>query len=285
MTACIDSLLSVTATFDVAVLDQWGVLHDGVTPYPQTNQTLRALNDAGKAVVVLSNSGKRADLNQKRIADVGVSVDVIAHVMTSGEAVWLDLTRPPSPSASRLLLPLCAAANDAATWLGEATNLSFTQDVTAADALLLMGLPDNSPADMHDALFEKALARDLPCLCSNPDKLGIRGDGMVLSPGQLADRYEKMGGTVHWYGKPYPAVYDAVKRLFPEVPPERFLMVGDSLEHDIAGGNRAGFQTAFIRGGIHAQAFSPGAGLKATLDELVRQHANAHPTYSLSLLN
>jgi ribonucleotide monophosphatase NagD (HAD superfamily) len=37
-----------------------------------------------------------------------------------------------------------------------------------------------------------------------------------------------------------------------DTPPGRILAVGDSLEHDIAGGIRAGCMTVLVAGGIHA---------------------------------
>ena len=50
--------------FDVAVLDQWGVLHDGTTPYPHAIGATKMLTDHGKQMTVVSNSGKRSAFNR-----------------------------------------------------------------------------------------------------------------------------------------------------------------------------------------------------------------------------
>lgn len=288
MTHLLSSLSEIASTFDVAVLDQWGVLHDGEKPYPGAVQALRDLQAAGKDIVVLSNSGKRADLNLRRIAGVGLPVEMITRVVTSGEALWEDLTQgrlTTNDHPIRSLLPLCSAPDDARIWLDDAQGLVLTSTLDATtDALLLMGLPDGSSVEVHDPIFRDALKLNLPCLCSNPDKVGVRAEGMVLSPGQLADRYEKQGGTVLWYGKPWPAVYETVRRVRPDLSPDRFLMVGDSLEHDIGGGAAAGFQTAFIRGGIHAADFNDPEDIGATLAQLAAHHGIALPSYSLAML-
>jgi HAD superfamily hydrolase (TIGR01459 family) len=288
MTRLLNSLNQIADCFDVAVLDQWGVLHDGTHPYPGAGECLRHLHALGKEVVVLSNSGKRAALNRRRIARIGLPVEFLDAVITSGEALWQDLTRDRLTVKGhplRTLFPLCSAPDDARIWAEGAPHLHFAPELDkTVDALLLMGVPDGSPAGMHDALFHEALLLDLPCLCSNPDRLGVRAGGTVLSPGQLAERYEAQGGTVIWYGKPWPAVFESVRRLRPELPPGRFLMVGDSLEHDIAGGAGAGFQTAFIRGGIHAPAFAHSPDPLATLTQLVGQMGTTPPTYSLATL-
>ena len=65
--------------------------------------------------------------------------------------------------------------------------------------------------------------------------------------------------------------------------PDRCLMVGDSLEHDIAGGANAGWQTAFIRGGIHAGVFEFGDTAE-TLEALVTSKSTTRPDFSLQSL-
>ncbi len=50
------------------IVDQWGVLHDGGAPYPDALEGLAELRAAGKRVVLLSNSGKRAAVNRQRLA-------------------------------------------------------------------------------------------------------------------------------------------------------------------------------------------------------------------------
>jgi ribonucleotide monophosphatase NagD (HAD superfamily) len=51
--------------------------------------------------------------------------------------------------------------------------------------------------------------------------------------------------------------------------PDRVLAVGDSLDHDVAGGNRAGLVTIFVSSGILASSFAdartPEAVVETTL--------------------
>ena len=67
-----------------------------------------------------------------------------------------------------------------------------------------------------------------------------------------------------YYGKPHgPAAAACLRLLGPEVDPSRVLMVGDSIEHDVAGANAAGIHSLFVAGGIHAAEVgldSDGAG-------------------------
>ena len=77
--------------------------------------------------------------------------------------------------------------------------------------------------------------------------------GPRFGAGQIGELYESLGGQVTWVGKPYPDMYRFAFRRIGD-PAARIVAVGDSIEHDIAGGKAAGIATAFIRGGILAEA-------------------------------
>jgi len=46
--------------YDGLIVDLWGVVHDGVAPLPGALECLRALIEAGKRVVLLSNAPRRS---------------------------------------------------------------------------------------------------------------------------------------------------------------------------------------------------------------------------------
>ena len=67
----------------------------------------------------------------------------------------------------------------------------------------------------------------------------------------MACAYERLGGAVEWFGKPYAEIYDeALRRLGPSTG-SGALAVGDSPAHDILGGARAGVATCLVRTGVH----------------------------------
>ncbi|MCH8189670.1 MAG: TIGR01459 family HAD-type hydrolase, partial [Proteobacteria bacterium] len=53
-------LREVIAGYDALILDLWGVVHDGLTPYDGAIDCLARLAGAGKRVVILSNAPRRA---------------------------------------------------------------------------------------------------------------------------------------------------------------------------------------------------------------------------------
>lgn len=288
----LQTLKTILPEFDVAALDQWGVLHNGSVPYPHAAAAMQMLQQHGKHIVIVSNSGKRADLNRRRIELMGLPGDAITTVVTSGEALWEDITEQrlqihgKTPST---FFPICAKTTDPIDWTGGQQAISIQPNLDeSVDAILLMGLPDGTVSDAYDSVFARALQLNIPLVCSNPDKTSPRADGLVTSPGALAARYEQLGGTVFWYGKPHATVYRAVLRSFPKIPANRFLMVGDSLEHDIAGAQNVGFSSAFIRGGIHADDFAKtttDVQIAAVAQQLVTAAGINPPDFSLEFLN
>ena len=269
LTALIRSLGEVADRFDVAVLDQFGVLHDGRRPFPEVGRALEWLRREKKGVVVLSNSGKRADLNRARIRSLGIDLRRDDHVVTSGEACWRDLDRG-MPVVSKInpqrLLAISEKEEDAEAWANGNRGVKLVFDLRSADAVLLMGMPGEESVGNAENLLRQALAREIPLICSNPDRSRYLDGRIAPATGSLADAFSKRGGRVLWYGKPFGAVFDAVCSLFPKVGRRRILMIGDSLEHDVVGARNAGLATAFVYGGIHAAEFE-----KLTEDDSIAQ--------------
>lgn len=277
MTKLIDSIGAIADQFDAIVLDQWGVLHDGSAPYPTALATLDLLRDCCAKIGVLSNSGKRAAPNADRIAAMGFDVSVFDCVMTSGEALWRSFASGDADAQN--LFAIEGHAGDASAW-AQGLSVKIVDTSQIADAILLMGLPDGTNPEAFDVPLQTALAQDLPLYCSNPDFISPRGGGTyVMSPGALARRYDDMGGKVHLYGKPHRPIFTAMEAAL-GCRPERILMVGDSLHHDILGAQTAGWASLLIRGGIHAPDIRAGS-VNADIETLTRAAAMPPPTYSL----
>ena len=290
MTLLSGCLEEIGDRFDVAVLDQYGVLHNGTEPYPFANAALDYLREAGKPTVILSNSGRRAEYNGNRIRSLGVRLDTNCMVETSGETCWRDLDSGQlsvSRSGRQAFLPVEANGGDAEIWADGNRHAEIVCDLDRANAVLLMGMPEPERVGGVLSMFGEAVSRHLPLICSNPDRISPSRTGTLQSPGTLADRFGELGGKVIWYGKPYPKIFSAVQVRFPGVDPKRILMVGDSMEHDVAGAARAGWSTAFVRGGIHRDEFPPSAGDGAILSRLrplTKLSGGIFPDYSLPVL-
>ena len=89
--AAITGLRTITNHFDHVLLDQWGTLHEGKAVFPEAHDCVARLHDAGKRILILSNSGKRADSNQRRLTALGLPSDIYDGVLSSGEVTWRGL--------------------------------------------------------------------------------------------------------------------------------------------------------------------------------------------------
>lgn len=269
------------------VLDQWGVIHDGVAALPAAIAAIAELKRRAKRLVLLSNSGRRAELNLRRIAAMGFNPADFDGVVTSGEVTWRQLaageTQPFAGLGRRCLLLTIGGDLGVVEGLG----LELVAAAEEADFLFVTGLevPPLTLED-HDPILETAARRELPLLCSNPDLVAPVAGELVTAPGALAARYADMGGTVHLVGKPYPLVYGACRDALGGLEPAEIVAIGDSMAHDIKGANAAGLASCFLTGGIHAADFPQGHPVAArarALDELARAH-DANPDWAAAAL-
>lgn len=250
----IDGLAAISESFDLFLIDQFGVLHDGIRPYDGAIECLTNLKAMGKSVVLLSNSGKRATANSSRMLEFGFRAGSFDDVVTSGEVAWqsiLDRTfGPPFIPGSRVFL---VGHNDYDYGFDE-IGLAPVEDSTAADFILIAAsrAPRFSLAQYRDSLAAAA-AGNVPALCCNPDRMMLTAAGLQPSAGAIASLYRELGGNVTFVGKPYPAIYAAARKLCPRNRNARTLAIGDSIEHDIRGGQNAGLATALVLTGLSAQ--------------------------------
>ena len=251
----LSGLSEIIDGFDMFLLDQFGVLHDGAEPYPQTVATLEVLKERGKAVVIISNSGKRAASNIARMERMGLQRDLYGHMVTSGEVAWNLLRRDGSADSvdgfKRCYLITSGEDLSAVADL----DIELQDDPADADFILLAGSEGNLYPEQHyRELLAPAAARGVACICTNPDKISLLGKEHYFGPGRIAQIYQELGGDVRWIGKPHPEIYEFAMALHPDVEASRILSVGDSIEHDVAGAAAAGLSSVFVRGGIFADA-------------------------------
>ena len=245
---------SLAAQYDGFILDLWGVIHDGVKPYPGAVDVLERLSAAGKTFAMLSNAPRRAHVTRAGMRAMGIPDHLTGRIMTSGEATFRLLRDRPTAVARALGSRMYHLGPDRDRNVYE--GLDLAQVATPAEASFVLNTgPDDAggPGDLADweATLAACHAAGLPMICANPDLEVIRGGIRVICAGALAERYEAIGGACLWLGKPDPGIYPAVFDLL-EIPAARVLAVGDALRTDIAGAKAAGIDSCWVLGGIHA---------------------------------
>lgn len=274
MVPLIHGLSQLAADYDAFILDLWGVVHDGVEAYPGAAEAFAAIRAAGKKTLLLSNAPRRADALVEQLARLGVARGQYDHVLSSGEAVHLELARRTDPFYAALGRNLYHMGPERDENVFEGLDL-VPVDMAHADFILNTGPWDfNETVEDYVPRLRQALARNLPMVCANPDLVVIRQGRPVVCAGALAVRYAEMGGVVSTRGKPDPAIYDVALEML-GVPRGRVLAVGDALHTDIKGANASGIASVFVTQGIHAEELGirPGAEPEpARLAEVVARH-------------
>jgi len=252
--------------YDLFLVDQWGVLHNGEKPYPGALSALALLREAGKAVVVLSNSARRVDWGVRRMDEIGIPRALYDRLVTSGEETWQHLRDRPDDFYRTLGRRCLLYSWGGDRGLTEGVDIEVVERVEDADFILNAGT-NREPIEWYEPELRAAAARGLPMICANPDLVTVTPEGeLIITPGTVARRFEELGGYVRWHGKPDRSVYETCFALFPDA--RRVVGVGDSLEHDIAGAANAGIDSVFVANGIHAPVLGIGNGENPADDRL-----------------
>jgi HAD superfamily hydrolase (TIGR01459 family) len=250
----ISSLREIADLFDVFFLDQFGVLHDGKQPYPGVVEAINELHKLGKQLIILTNSGKRAAPNLKRLVEMGFPDQSIHAVVSSGEVAWRGI------QSGTFLLPYVSGRR--AYIVGrhlddyhfDDLGLEFVERPDLADFILILGSDaPRTSLDNYEALLSKAAERGVPALCANPDIWMLSASGLQAAPGAIAEFYRQLGGPVRYIGKPYSDIYELALASSSASTKTRVVAVGDSVEHDVRGAKNFGISSILVRGGVSAE--------------------------------
>jgi HAD superfamily hydrolase (TIGR01459 family) len=225
------------------------------------------------------------------VLKLGVSSQAFDAVVTSGDATIELMERQ---AGDRVLhigpardLSLFDAAEEET---GSRPKLVSLENAQYALCTGLRNDETENPEDYESEL--KAMAgRDMTMICANPDIVIHRGDTLIYCAGALARRYEDLGGSVIYAGKPYAPIYEKALALAARVrgaPIEKHkvLAIGDGMRTDILGATRAGLDALFVTGGIHRSLHNEDMTSPADAIELERLYVEneAWPVAAIPML-
>lgn len=237
----------IAAPYTHFLLDMWGVVHNGVEALPGAIDCLENLKLDGKHVLFITNSSRPASDLAQLIAQMGIHPKThYDYIHSSGDAVIEALRDPQNDFADKPYY-----------YLGDTTHghpllphIPGQQVHHLKDAAYILFTALTS---LTDTVLEEALSLELPLLCANPDVVAIHGNQMGYCPGLAAQKYEKQGGTVLYYGKPYAPIYESALKKLGAPNLKKVLAVGDGLHTDIQGANTMKIDSVFVHSGIHRE--------------------------------
>ena len=95
----LNGLSELAPDIDGFVLDLWGVMHDGVQPYPGAIDCLEQIQKAGKRAVFLSNAPRRVQAVIDHLTHLGVPRELYHDVLSGKQPGGQSGTSPMSLSA------------------------------------------------------------------------------------------------------------------------------------------------------------------------------------------
>ena len=234
-------LRSIAGNYDIFYIDLWGVIHNGITLHKNAIKTLEEITKARKQYVLLTNAPRPNSSVNLFLEKMGMNKEIREKVYSSGEASLSYLKKN--------------FLNQKFFHLGPPRDfdlfLNFKKDkiteIKESSYLLCTGLFEDQSDDLnyYKELFKEHINKKM--ICTNPDLVVDKGKKRELCAGSVALIFEKMGGEVIYFGKPFPEVYNQSI----DNKNKKILSIGDNLNTDIKGANLLNYDSLLISNGIH----------------------------------
>ena len=240
-----DGLNSIVSNYDILYIDLWGVVHNGIKLHEGAIGVLSKLSELKKNYVLLTNAPRPNETVKKFLEKLGMNSQQRDHVYTSGQAALKYLRKN--------------FLNNFFYHIGPKRDFDLFEDfkenkkneINNSDYFICTGMfeDDNEKKNEDLNFYKKILEKhvDKHMICTNPDLIVDKGDKRELCAGSIALIFEKMGGSVTYFGKPYPEVYSQAI----DYKEKKILCIGDNLNTDIKGANLLNFDSLIISDGIH----------------------------------
>jgi len=228
---------------DALLVDLDGVVYAAAEPIPYAAASIAAAQTAGLRVGYVTNNAARTD---EQVAEQlrGFGLEAQARdVITSPQAA-LDLLRELVPAPAVVLV----VGGDGITVELERAGYRVTRSADDAPAAVVQGFhPSVGWAELAEASF--AIQRTgAHWIATNQDWTFPHSRGIAPGNGTLVSAVHLATGTMPLVaGKPERPIFDAAVARFGASAP---LMIGDRIDTDILGANRAGIPSALVLTGI-----------------------------------
>ena len=234
-------LNSVVNKFDLFFIDIWGVIHNGIQLFENSINVLDELENLKKDYVLLTNAPRPNSTVIKFLKKMGMNEKKCERVYTSGEAALNHLAN----NCNDLKFFHIGPERDFD--LFKLFEKNKVNKIEKSDFILCTGLFPEYEQDLN--YYKKFLKNEISkkMICTNPDLVVDRGNIREYCAGSVARIFQEIGGTVDYFGKPYPLVYNQSI----DIKNKKVLCIGDNLNTDIKGANKQNFNSMLISDGIH----------------------------------
>ncbi|MHC5797426.1 HAD-IIA family hydrolase [Lacisediminihabitans sp. FW035] len=228
---------------DLVLADLDGVVYTGDSAIDYAVESLNAAGETRRIGYLTNNASRTAASVAGHLASLGLSA-VEDDVVTSPQAA-VRLLAELVPAGATVLV----VGGDGLTSVVEAAGFVVTRSALDSPAAVIQGFsPDVGWKDLAEASFALNDDSDRPWVATNTDWTIPVARGVAPGNGTLVGAVHNAVGRLPVVaGKPEVAIFEEAVRRFGGVKP---LFIGDRLDTDILGANRAGMHSALVLTGI-----------------------------------
>lgn len=246
------NLSSIQDNYDVFIFDIWGVIIEEGVAYEGVVDFLNEFSQSNE-VLYLTNSPRPVPQVQETLKGIGITNLKTESIFTSGSLAAEMLSNASVNFSIDKPVIFHLGHEQNPTLISHIhSDVKITQNPDEANIILLsIHLEQGDDLDKFDDLFKKIANRnDTISICMNPDVTIPAGAGHLrYCAGFFADKIEKFGGKVIYTGKPKVEIYNKLFTTLNNVPQERILMIGDTLDKDVQGAINANIHSALTLSG------------------------------------
>lgn len=257
---------------DVVLADLDGVVYAGAGALPHAVESLNR-SRTGRRLGFITNNASRTDASVARhLSELGLPT-APSEVVTSPQAAMRLLAERIAPGSTVLVVGGEGLVNEL-----EKSGFVVTRSAEDSPAAVVQGFaPDVGWTQLAEAAYALAVPEDeggIPWIATNTDWTIPQARGIAPGNGTLVSAvHTAVGRLATVAGKPeVPIFHEAVARFSAQRP----LFLGDRLDTDILGANRAGIPSALVLTGIdrpkHVLAASAGSQPTFILSDLRQLH-------------
>ncbi|NLP85858.1 HAD-IIA family hydrolase [Microbacterium sp. CFH 90308] len=231
---------------DVVLADLDGVVYAGAGALPHAVESLNRARD-GRVLAYITNNASRTDASvAAHLSELGLRTDARDVVTSPQAAMRLLSTRIPAGST------VLVVGGDGLVVEVEKAGFAVTRSADDAPAAVVQGFaPEVGWTQLAEAAFALKVPEEdggIPWIATNTDWTIPQSRGIAPGNGTLVSAvHTAVGRLATVAGKPeVPIFEEAVSRFDARHP----LFLGDRLDTDILGANRAGIPSALVLTGI-----------------------------------
>jgi HAD superfamily hydrolase (TIGR01450 family) len=248
---------------DVVLADLDGVVYKGHEAIPHAVDSLNRAAEGARVAYITNNASRTDATVAEQLRGFGLSVEP-SDVVTSPQAA-VRLLAGLVPAGSRILV----IGGDGLSSVVAAAGFTVVDSADDEPAAVIQGFsPELGWKDLAEASFALAGGDDgIPWVATNTDWTIPVARGIAPGNGTLVSAVHSAVGRLPVVaGKPEVAIFDEARARFGAQHP---IFIGDRLDTDVLGANRAGIDSVLVLTGID----------KAK--QLLAAGADSRPTYIL----